>query len=80
MKEISIQYFALFRDARGRSSESMQTDARTPKELYDELGLGQTFPFDERRLKVALNDEFSTWDTPLSSGDNVVFIAPVAGG
>jgi molybdopterin converting factor small subunit len=32
------------------------------------------------RLKVAVNDEFRDWDTPLAAGDRVVFIPPVAGG
>ncbi|MBI4931132.1 MAG: MoaD/ThiS family protein [Bacteroidetes bacterium] len=31
-------------------------------------------------LKVAVNDEFKAWDTPLNSGDRIVFIPPVAGG
>ena len=32
------------------------------------------------QLKVALNSEFSDWQTPLKHGDTVVFIPPVAGG
>jgi molybdopterin converting factor small subunit len=32
------------------------------------------------QLKVALNSEFSDWQTPLRHGDTVVFIPPVAGG
>ncbi|MDG1462804.1 MAG: MoaD/ThiS family protein, partial [Gammaproteobacteria bacterium] len=31
-------------------------------------------------FKVAVNDEFSSWDASLSDGDHVVFIPPVAGG
>ena len=33
-----------------------------------------------QQLKVALNAEFSDWQTPLKHGDTVVFIPPVAGG
>ena len=32
------------------------------------------------QLKVAVNSEFSDWSRPLSAGDAVVFIPPVAGG
>lgn len=79
-KNIRIQYYAIFREARGKSSESVTTGAQTPRELFEELHLDSAFPFDAQRLKVALNDEFASWDAALSSGDTVVFIAPVSGG
>ena len=31
-------------------------------------------------LRVAVNSEFGEWEQPLSEGDSVVFIPPVAGG
>jgi molybdopterin converting factor small subunit len=31
-------------------------------------------------MKVAINDEFSEWNSELADGDSVVFIPPVAGG
>jgi molybdopterin converting factor small subunit len=31
-------------------------------------------------LRVAINNEFRDWSTPLAEGDAVVFIPPVAGG
>ena len=31
-------------------------------------------------LRVAINTEFGDWSAPLSDGDAVVFIPPVAGG
>ncbi|MDP7399502.1 MAG: MoaD/ThiS family protein, partial [Lentisphaeria bacterium] len=31
-------------------------------------------------LKVAINDAFCDWGTPLQTGDAIVFIPPVAGG
>lgn len=79
-KDINIQYFALFREARGLASEMLSTQAKTPRELYDELGLDAAYRFDARRLRVALNDEFASWDASLENGDSVAFIAPVAGG
>lgn len=77
---IQVSYYALFREFRGMQSESMVTLSPTPRALYAELGLQQAFPLDEKRLKVAVNDEFSSWDAVLQPGDSVVFLAPVAGG
>lgn len=76
---INVEYFAILRERAGRSSEALETGARTPAELYRELA--QRYPFPEmERLKVAINDEFGQWDSALSDGDSVVFIPPVAGG
>ena len=53
---------------------------RTPAELYAELRQRHPFQLAPAQLKVALNSEFSDWQTPLKHGDTVVFIPPVAGG
>jgi molybdopterin converting factor small subunit len=77
---IHLQYFSLFRDARGCADETLRTSAGTPADLFRELDLEKVYPLDPRRLRVAVNDEFASWETSLSEGDRVVFIAPVAGG
>ena len=51
----------------------------TVGDLYEELDRRHAFP-PLGRLKVAVNDEFRDWSTPLRDGDMVVFIPPVAGG
>ncbi len=79
-KQIGMQYYAIFRGARGVDAETVTTQAATPRELYAELGLGEIFPLNPKRLKVAVNDEFGDWEQTLGDGDLVVFIAPVAGG
>lgn len=79
-KTIGMQYYAMFRGARGTDAETLTTLSATPRELYAELGLDAAFPLDPKRLKVAVNDEFGDWDQALGNGDLVVFIAPVAGG
>jgi len=80
MPRVSIQYFALLQDQRGRSEETLECAAPTLGALYDQLVRQHGFTLTKASLKVALNDEFSTWDAPLSEGDSVVFIPPVAGG
>jgi molybdopterin-guanine dinucleotide biosynthesis protein A len=79
-KKIRVQYFALLREQAGRSDESLVTTARTPRELYDELKARYPFSLAPEMLRVAVNTEFGDWAQPLSDGDAVVFIPPVAGG
>jgi molybdenum cofactor guanylyltransferase len=79
-KTIRIQYYAILREQAGRSDETLDTSAGTPAELYAELRQRHPFQLGPAQLKVALNSEFSDWQTPLKHGDTVVFIPPVAGG
>ena len=79
-KNVHIHYFAVLREKRGLNEETLQTNAENPKELYSELQKRYNFNLSLDRLKVAINEEFSGWDTLLKSEDRVVFIPPVAGG
>jgi molybdopterin-guanine dinucleotide biosynthesis protein A len=79
-RKIRVQYFALLREQAGRSDESLTTTAQTPRELYDELRKRYPFSLAPEMLRVAVNTEFGEWSQPLSDGDAVVFIPPVAGG
>ena len=79
-KTVRIQYYAILREQAGRSEETLDTSAGTPAELFAELRQRHPFQLTSAQLKVALNSEFSDWQTPLKHGDTVVFIPPVAGG
>ncbi|MFL6576785.1 MAG: MoaD/ThiS family protein, partial [Povalibacter sp.] len=79
-KTVLVQYYALLREQAGRNEESIDTQAITAGELYGELQNRHPFHLAADQLKVAINDEFASWDTQLSSGDTIVFIPPVAGG
>ncbi|HEY5761392.1 MAG TPA: NTP transferase domain-containing protein [Steroidobacter sp.] len=79
-RTLRIQYYAILREQAGRSEETLDTTAATPAELYDELRKRHPFQLSPAQLKVALNNDFSDWQTPLRHGDTVVFIPPVAGG
>lgn len=78
--QVTVQYFAILRDQRGVASERLSTHAATAGELYTELRARYGFTINPKMLKVAVNDEFATWDAPLKDGDKVVFLTPVAGG
>jgi molybdopterin synthase sulfur carrier subunit len=77
---VHVQYFAILREQRGLSRESLTTSAATAVELYTELQARHGFSLPADRLRVAINDEFMAWSTPLRDGAAVVFIPPVAGG
>ena len=77
---VRVQYYALFREQAGRSEESVSTTAATPAALYEELQSRHPFKLAPSQLKVAINADFRDWSTPLTDGDTVVFIPPVAGG
>ncbi len=80
MPRLRLQYYALLREQAGRQSETIDTPARTPAELYAELAIRHRFRLPASRLRVAVNAAFSEWDRALADGDEVVFIPPVAGG
>ena len=79
MARIRVEYFAILRERAGRASEDVETGVATVADLYRELDGRHGFPR-MAGLKVAINDEFRDWNSPLSDGDSVVFIPPVAGG
>ena len=79
-KRIRLVHYALFREARGASGETVTTRAETPRELFADLGLGAGYPAPEGWVRVAVNDRFAAWDARLADGDTVVFLAPTAGG
>ncbi len=79
-KSIQLEYFASLREQRGRSAETITTEATTPRELYEELKDRHGFDLPSSSLRVAVNDEFSEWETKLRPADRVSFLPPVSGG
>jgi molybdopterin converting factor subunit 1 len=80
MLTLQVQYFAILREQRGVSHEQLTTAATTPAALYDELRGRHHFTLPGDRIRAAVNDAFVDSAAPLSNGDRVVFIPPVAGG
>ncbi|MFI4866471.1 MAG: NTP transferase domain-containing protein [Steroidobacterales bacterium] len=80
LRRLNVRYFAVLREQAGRSTEQLETQASTPRELYDELRHRRGLTLAPEFLRVAVNDEFGDWRSPLSDGDTVVFLPPVAGG
>jgi molybdopterin converting factor small subunit len=80
MKVITVEYYAALREARGCSSETIETGAETAGDLYAELAAAHAFSLRPEQLRVIVNEAFVPWETPLRDHDTVVFIPPVAGG
>ncbi len=79
-KTVTLQYFALFREERGCSEETWQTESKTVRALYEELQRRYAFKLSPGIVKVAVNGHFVEWDSPIAHGDQIVWIPPVAGG
>ncbi len=79
-KAIHIQYFALLREQRGESQETLRTAAQTPRELYFQLKEDYRFTLPEQSLRVSINEQFADWQATLQPNDRLVFLPPVSGG
>lgn len=77
---VHVEYFAVLREQAGRSDELLELQQATAASVYAELQRRHGFTLSSARLKVAINDCFGDWSTPLADGDRLVFIPPVAGG
>jgi len=80
MIDVSIRYFAAFREAAGTEYEQVQTDAGSPAELFGECAVRHHRLQKFSAALVAINDDMSDWNASLSDGDEVLFFPPVAGG
>ena len=66
--KLRVAYFAWLREHAGADAEDLETDAGTPGELWAELEARHEFHADRASLRVAVNDEFSDWQTDLADG------------
>ncbi len=78
--QIKVSYYAMFREAAGYSDEVVETETDNAVALYDSLKAKYDFSMCRSHVRLAVNDAFVDWDTPLNEGDQIVFIPPVAGG
>ena len=80
MKNIKIMYFAAYREETGIGSETVNTGAGTPAELFAECSARHEGLQSYSAALVAINDVMSDWNADLGEGDEVLFFPPVAGG
>lgn len=83
---MKLLYFAWLRQKIGMGEETVSppASAATPAELVGWLrtrGDGYATAFaDVSAIKVAINQEFASFDDPISDGDEIAFFPPVTGG
>ena len=80
VKNITVSYFAQLRELTGTSGEALETDAETPAGLFEEIRAKYHIPLKRKGMMVAVNGNFSDWAHPITDGEEIVFIPPVAGG
>ena len=80
MKTITVRYFAMFREHAGMGEETLQLDAETALDVFEQTRSrhGSTEP--SGHCKVAINDEMAEWASAVNDGDTVLLFPPVAGG
>jgi molybdopterin converting factor subunit 1 len=80
---LRVLYFAALRDAVGLAEELVRVPdtVRTVGDLADHLA-GLHPPYAERRshVRIARNEAFAQDSEPLTDGDVIALIPPVAGG
>ena len=79
-KNIKVRYFAAYREETGIGSETVNTSAGSPAELFAECSSRHSGLQSYSAAMVAINDEMSDWNATLSDDDEVLFFPPVAGG
>ena len=77
---VTIRYFAAFREATGLETEPVVTTAATTGDLFGECRARHDGLESYDASLVAINDEMAQWDSPVSDGDEILFFPPVAGG
>ncbi|MBP6217588.1 MAG: MoaD/ThiS family protein [Oligoflexales bacterium] len=79
-QSITVKYFAALREQAGVREETIDTDCLTAKELFLELKAKYFFSVDLKSICVSINRQYADLDASMKSGDEIVFIPPVAGG
>lgn len=79
-KQLTIRYFAGFREHAGVREEAVTLAAETAGDVFNLLKGRHGSQEPLGHCKVAVNDEMADWDTPVRDGDTVLLFPPVAGG
>jgi molybdopterin synthase sulfur carrier subunit len=85
--QVQVRLFAGLREAMGWSVQLVELApaagganpaGATPHQLWRQLGLQPAHP--PAGVRVAINQQFATWDASLAAGDELAFLPPISGG
>lgn len=79
-KNITVKYFAGFREHAGIDAEEVSCDVDTAGDVFRKLKHRHGSEEPQGHCKVAINDEMADWDSAVGDGDTVLLFPPVAGG
>jgi sulfur-carrier protein len=79
-KNITVRYFAGFRETAGTGEEALSIDVITASDVFEKLQHRHGSSEPQGHCKVAINDEMADWNTIVNDGDTVLLFPPVAGG
>src|SRR5487761_706029 len=79
---VRARLFARLREQAGTDTENVELPAgSTVADVYEAIQkLHPGLQTDQSAVRVALNQEFTDWDSKVADGDEVAFIPPVSGG
>ena len=77
---LTVRYFAGFREPTGCETETLAPNAASPAELFSECAGRHAGLQSYSSSLVAINDEMAGWEATLKDGDEILFFPPVAGG
>ncbi len=80
MKNVTVRYFAMFRENAGVGEETLSLDVATAADVFEATRDRHGSSEPQGHCKVAINDRMADWDTPVEDGDIVLLFPPVAGG
>lgn len=82
--KVTVKYFASIREAVGRASETLHTEARTSGALREDL-IARGEPYAQalargKAVRIAIDQVMRDDAAPLQEGCEVAFFPPVTGG
>ncbi|MEO1827055.1 MAG: NTP transferase domain-containing protein [Roseibacillus sp.] len=80
LKNVLVEYCGVLREDAGCDSEEFQTRSVTAAGLWEELRMSRRLSLEIDSVKIAINDEFRSWNQPLTEEDKVTLFPPFAGG
>lgn len=78
--KLRMLYFASLREKTGIEHETIETNASSLADVYEQLNEKHRFALPFSAMRCAMNGEFVSWQQAPKENAEVAFIPPVSGG